>query len=213
MKKPGGGRFITVEGGEGVGKSTQVRRLSEALKAHGIECTTTREPGGSPGAEEIRKLLVHGEAARWDAITETLLMFAARADHVARTIKPALALQRWVVSDRFTDSTYAYQGVGRGVPRETIRRIESVVLADFKPDFTLILDAPVGVGLTRAQQRGGAEVRFESFDATFHARLREGFLAIAKRNPDRCVVIDATRGEDDVADAMWKQIKRRFRIR
>ncbi len=213
MTKPGGGRFITVEGGEGVGKSTQVRRLSEALKVHGIDCTTTREPGGSPGAEDIHKLLVHGDAARWDPITETLLMFAARADHVQHTIKPALALKRWVVCDRFTDSTYAYQGAGRGVPRETIRRIEAVVLSDFKPDFTLILDAPVGVGLTRAQKRGGAEVRFESFDTTFHARLREGFLAIAKRSPDRCVVIDATQAEDEVADAIWNQVKRRYRVR
>ena len=213
MKKPGGGRFITIEGGEGVGKSTQVRRLAEALEAHGIDTTTTREPGGSPGAEDIRKLLVHGAAARWEPVTETLLMFAARADHVQHTIKPALALKRWVICDRFTDSTYAYQGAGRGVPRETIRRIEAVVLGAFKPDFTLMLDAPIGVGLTRAQQRGGAELRFESFDATFHARLREGFLSIAKRAPDRCVVIDATQGEDEVADAIWKQVKRRYRVK
>src|SRR6185312_5158079 len=122
------GRFITLEGGEGTGKSTQARRLAATLEERGLKCLVTREPGGSPGAEEIRKLLVSGEPGRWEALTETLLIFAARADHVARTIGPALLEGRFVICDRFTDSTYAYQGVGRDMPRETIRRIESVVL-------------------------------------------------------------------------------------
>jgi dTMP kinase len=204
------GRFITLEGGEGAGKSTQARRLAAALDAHGVASIVTREPGGSPGAEDIRKLLVNGEPERWDALTEMLLLFAARADHVSRTIRPALDAGKFVICDRFTDSTYAYQGVGRGTPRETIRRIESVVLEDFKPDMTLILDLPAEVGLKRAVARGAVESRFENFDTDFHERLRQAFLDIARRSPDRCAVIDATGDENDVAQAIWDAISRRF---
>ena len=204
------GRFITLEGGEGTGKSTQARRLASALEAQGKRCVVTREPGGSPGAEEIRALLVNGLPGRWDALTETLLVFAARADHVERTIRPALKANKFVVCDRFTDSTYAYQGVGRDMPRETIRRIESIVLEDFKPDLTLVLDLPVETGLARAKSRGAAESRFENFDAAFHERLRQAFLDIAKRAPDRCVLIDASGSEDDVASAIWDAVERRF---
>lgn len=213
MSKPASGRFITLEGGEGAGKSTQAKRLAAALQARGIGCTVTREPGGSPGAEDIRNLLVHGEPGRWDPLTETLLIYAARADHVARTIRPALAERRWVVCDRFSDSTYAYQGTGRGVPRETIRRIEAVTLGDFKPDLTLVLDIPVETGLARAHSRGAHETRFEKFDGGFHERLREAFLTIAKRSPDRCAVVDAARSEDEVAAEIWKHVKRRFRLK
>lgn len=204
------GRFITLEGGEGTGKSTQAKRLSAAFEAKGFSSLATREPGGSPGAEDIRKLLVTGEPGRWDAMTETLLVFAARADHVARTIRPALEAGRIVVCDRFTDSTYAYQGVGRGVPRETIRRIEAVVLDDFKPDLTLVLDLPVDVGLARANSRGAQETRFEKFDIAFHEKLRQAFLDIARRAPDRCIVIDASQSEDAVAAAIWDAVARRF---
>lgn len=204
------GRFITLEGGEGSGKSTQARRLAAILEAKGIATLTTREPGGSPGAEEIRALLVNGAPGRWDALTETLLIYAARADHVGRMIGPALLADRWVISDRFTDSTYAYQGAGRGLARETIRRIDSVVLDDFKPDFTLVLDLDVETGLTRAASRGGAESRFENFDRDFHERLRQAFLEIARRNPDRCEIIDAAAPEDAVAAAIWAAVARRF---
>jgi dTMP kinase len=204
------GRFITLEGGEGTGKSTQLRRLAAWLEDRGLDHVVTREPGGSPGAEEIRKLIVQGEPGRWDAMTETLLLFAARADHVVRTIGPALRAGKFVICDRFTDSTYAYQGVGRDMPRETIRRIESVVLDDFKPDLTLVLDLAVETGLARAKSRGGAEDRFESFDAAFHERLRQAFLDIAKRTPDRCVVIDASGSEDEVAEAIRDAVARRF---
>src|SRR3954466_1825960 len=141
------GRFITLEGGEGTGKSTQIKRLAASLEQRGIKVLATREPGGSPGAEQIRKLMVEGEPGRWDAVTETLLAYAARADHVARTIGPALVAGSWVISDRFSDSTFAYQGAGRGLDRETIRRIDSVVLDDFQPDLTLILDMDVKRGL------------------------------------------------------------------
>jgi dTMP kinase len=204
------GRFITLEGGEGTGKSTQVKRLKAALEAKGLKVLATREPGGSPGAEEIRKLLVEGEPGRWNPITETLLAYAARADHVARTIGPALAAGIWVISDRFNDSTFAYQGVGRGVERETIRRIDSAVLDDFQPDLTLVLDLDVKTGLERANARAGAENRFEKFGLEFHERLRQSFLDIAKRAPERCRLIDASGGVDDVAQAIFVAVARRF---
>ena len=204
------GRFITLEGGEGAGKSTQVRLLAAALEKRGIPAVTTREPGGSPGAEEIRALLVNGAPNRWDAVTETLLIYAARADHVARTIGPALVAGKWVICDRFTDSTYAYQGVGRGLARETIRRLDSVVLDDFGPDLTLVLDMDPDVGLARAEKRGNAESRFEKFDADFHHTLRQTFCDIAKRNPERCLLIDASGSQDDVAAAIWAAVAGRF---
>ena len=206
------GRFITLEGGEGTGKSTQVKRLAAALQAKGFKTLTTREPGGSPGAEEIRKLMVEGEPGRWDPITETLLAYAARADHVSRTIGPALLTDTWVISDRFSDSTFAYQGVARGVERETIRRIDSAVLDDFAPDLTLILDLDVAVGLGRAVGRGGGENRFEKFGPDFHEKLRQAFLEIARRSPDRCKVIDASGNEEQVADQIFAAVARRFHL-
>lgn len=205
-------RFITLEGGEGAGKSTQAKRLAAALKKRGVDCVATREPGGSPGAEQIRNLIVHGEAGRWDTLTETLLIFAARADHVARTIKPALAARKWVICDRFTDSTFAYQGAGRGLARETIRRLDAIVLHDFHPDLTFILDLPVEAGLARTTVRGEGATRFENFDADFHERLRQAFLGIARRNKERCVVIDASMDADDVAAAIWKAVAKRFKL-
>jgi len=206
------GRFISFEGGEGAGKSTQARSLAAALEKRGISCIVTREPGGSPGAEEIRKLLVEGSPGRWNAVSETLLLYAARADHVARTIKPALAHGRWVLCDRFADSTYAYQGAGRGLDRETVRRIEAVAIGDFKPDFTFILDLPTEQGLRRANARVSAETRFEQFDPGFHEKLRQAFLDIARRAPDRCVVIDASADENAVAQAIWAAVAQRFAL-
>jgi dTMP kinase len=204
------GRFITLEGGEGTGKSTQIRRLAASLEAKGFPVLATREPGGSPGAEQIRKLMVEGEPGRWDAITETLLAYAARADHVRSTIGPALLKGTWVISDRFSDSTFAYQGAGRGLDRETIRRIDSAVLDDFQPELTLILDMDVKVGLERALARGTAENRFEKFGLDFHEKLRQSFLDIARRFPERCRVIDAGGTEDQVAEAIWAAVSRRF---
>jgi dTMP kinase len=204
------GKFITLEGGEGTGKSTQARKLGAALEKRGFEALLTREPGGSPGAEQIRKLVVEGEGGRWNPITETLLVYAARADHVARTIGPALARGQWVICDRFNDSTFAYQGAGRGVPRETIRRIDAAVLDDFKPDLTLILDLPVEVGLARAKARGGTENRFESLDRDFHERMRKAFLDIVRRHGDRCRLIDAAADEAAVAAAIWEAVQSRF---
>jgi len=205
-------RFISLEGGDGSGKSTQIKRLVAALKKHGMAAIATREPGGSPGAEQIRDLVVNGPPQRWDVMTETLLMFAARSDHVARTIKPALAAGKWVVSDRFADSTYAYQGAGGGMARETIRRMETLVLGDFRPDLTLILDLPIEVGLARAGGRSHAESRFEKMGAEFQARLRQAFLDIARRDPARCVVIDAAQDEGAVAAAIWNAAAKRFKL-
>jgi dTMP kinase len=207
------GRFITLEGGEGTGKSTQARRLAATLKGRGISCIVTREPGGSPGAEEIRSLLVKGEPGRWDPLPETLLLYAARADHVEKTIKPALAKGEWVICDRFSDSSYAYQGAGRGLDRETVRRIEAIAIGDFKPDFTLILDLPPELGLERTTRRGSGDTRFEQFDLQFHVRLRKAFHDIARRAGDRCVIIDASGSEDDVAAAVLTAISKRFALK
>jgi len=205
-------RFITLEGGEGTGKSTQAKKLVAALKKAGVASIATREPGGSPGAEEIRNLIVHGAPNRWDTLTETLLLFAARADHVAHTIKPALAKDKWVICDRFTDSTYAYQGAGRGLARETIRRMEAIVLDDFRPDLTLILDMPVEAGLRRTHSRGQGATRFENFDLAFHERLRQSFLGIARRSRDRCIVVDASADAGSVATAIWNVVAKRFKL-
>jgi dTMP kinase len=206
-------RFISLEGGDGSGKSTQIARLVSALNQRGIETLATREPGGSPGGEEIRRLVLTGEPGRWDALTETLLMFAARADNVAMAIKPALAAKKWVICDRFTDSTYAYQGAGGGLARETIRRMETLVLHDFRPDLTFILDLPADVGMARTHGREHAETRFEKKGGEFHERLRQAYLAIARRDPRRCVVIDATQDENAVAQAIWKTVARRYRLK
>lgn len=206
------GRFLSLEGGDGSGKTTQAKRLAETLATCGRECLVTREPGGSPGAEDIRALLVNGETGRWDPLSETLLLYAARHDHIERTIKPALAAGQFVVCDRFSDSTFAYQGAGGGLNRETIRRIESVSIGDFKPDLTLILDLPVETGLARSQARAAGETRYESFDVNFHERLRQGFLDAARRSPKRCVVIDASGDAAAVASAIWNVVADRYRL-
>jgi len=207
---PSRGRFITLEGGEGAGKSTQAARLAAALEARTISVCLTREPGGSPGAEEIRKLLVHGEPGRWDPLTETLLLFAARADHLARTIGPALERGQWVVCDRFTDSTYAYQGAGRGLDENTIAAIEAATTGGLKPDLAIIIDVPVEQGLSRAGNRGPHEARFENFDRKFHERLSDYFRALAEREPARCVLIDGAASADTVAAVIWNTVATRF---
>lgn len=193
------GLFITLEGGEGSGKSTQSKLLQAKLESEGHSVVTTREPGGSPGAEAIRSLLVTGATDRWDGMTEALLLFAARRDHVERTIKPALDSGAIVICDRFTDSTMAYQGYGHDLGRAPVEQLNKIALNDFKPDITLILDLSVEEGLKRAVSRGGDEQRYEDMDVAFHHRLREGFIDIAKRDPNRCHVIDATGSENDVA--------------
>ncbi len=201
------GQFITLEGGEGTGKSTQASRLVARLSARGIDVVHTREPGGSPGAEAIRGLVVSGEAGRWSARTELLLMFAARSDHLERTIRPALEAGRWVVCDRFADSSRAYQGNGGGAPMELVEALDRDVVGADQPDLTLIFDLPVEVGLERALARGAAETRFESKGLEFHRRLRDGFLSISAQHPERCRLIDATGEPDDVAERVWRAVE------
>lgn len=204
------GGFITFEGGEGAGKSTQVARLVERLRARGLEVVQTREPGGSPGAEDIRAIALNGEAGRWSPMTETLLMFAARSDHLERVIRPALDAGRWVVCDRFADSSRAYQGAGGGAPEAFIEALDAAIVGETQPDLTLIFDLPVEVGLERAFGRGLFETRFESKGLAFHQRLRDGFRAIAERHPERCVLIDATGGPDEVAERVWAAVAPRL---
>jgi dTMP kinase len=200
------GKFITFEGGEGAGKSTQLARLVARLQTGGREVVATREPGGSPGAEAIRELVLKGNADRWSPVTETLLMYAARRDHIERVIRPALARGAWVVCDRFADSTRAYQGAAGGTDRALIAALETSVLEGTRPDVTLIFDLPVAVGLERAHARAGAEMRFESKGPAFHERLRAAFLAIAKAEPERCAVIDATGSLKDVEAKVWSAV-------
>lgn len=196
------GRFITLEGGEGAGKSTQIGLLAAYLRGQGREVVTSREPGGSPGAEMIRKLLVEGPADAWDGATEALLMFAARRDHLVRTVWPAIERGAWVISDRFADSTRAYQGHGHGFPMAQVESLYKVAVGDFAPDLTLILDLPVETGLARAAARRGVETRFESLGSGFHERVRAGFRAIAEAEPKRCALIDATGDVDTVHRAI-----------
>lgn len=188
------GRFITLEGGEGAGKSTQIRLLADALRRAGIGVVTTREPGGSPGAEVVRDLLVNGDPGRWLPVSEAMLLSAARHDHVMRTIRPALDAGQWVLCDRFADSTMAYQGFGHGLDRAMLTTLRDIAVAGTMPDLTLILDVDPVQGLARAAARRGGEDRYERMQAAFHERLRDGYQAIAKAEPERCALIDASVG-------------------
>jgi dTMP kinase len=201
------GRLITLEGGEGAGKSTQARRLAAALAARGIPILRTREPGGAPGAEAVRGVLL--EQASWDPLAETLLHFAARREHLVRTLRPALMAGAWVVCDRFADSTLAYQVHGQGVRQSTWEALAELTLDGLRPDLTLILDIAPEAGLARATARGGTN-RYEALGAAFHARIRDAFLGIARSEPARCVVINAAQPEPAVAAAILDAVGRRF---
>ncbi len=206
------GRFVTFEGGEGAGKSTNVQMLARALEAKGHTVLATREPGGSSGAEEIRTLLVEGAVKRWDAMTEALLHYAARRDHVERVIRPALRRGDWVVCDRFADSTMAYQGYGYRLGRDPIEALHALSVGELRPDVTLILDLPVEAGLARAAGRNDGKSRYERMDDGFHERLRDGFLDIARRNAERCAVIDATQPIEAVHAAVRAAVAQRLAI-
>jgi dTMP kinase len=199
-------RFITFEGGEGAGKSTQIRHLADALRVIGAEVVTTREPGGTPGAEQIRALLVEGGAGRWQAETEGLLHFAARAEHLAQVIRPALAAGRWVLCDRFADSTIAYQGYGQGVALDWLWTLRRHVVGDSEPGLTLMLDLPVEAGLARAE----TEQRYERMGLDFHRRLAAGFREIAAAAPERCRLIDAARDVAAIAADIRAAVSARY---
>jgi dTMP kinase len=208
----GRGRFITFEGGEGSGKSTQIRTLAERLNAARLRTIVTREPGGSPGAEIIRHLVLSGMGKLLGPDAETLLFAAARDDHVRTVIEPALAMGTWVLCDRFFDSTRAYQGSLGQVTPAFLDAMQRVTIGDLKPDLTLILDVPVEVGMKRAAiRRGtGAPDRFESENLTFHQDLREAYRQIAADDPGRCVLIDANADPASVAAGVWAALRERF---
>jgi dTMP kinase len=208
------GKFITLEGGEGAGKSTQAKILRDQLARLGLEVLLTREPGGSPRAEAIRAVLLSGKAKRYGPIGEALLFYVARDSHLELTIRPALARGAWVVCDRFHDSTRAYQGAAGGVPIAAIDALERVVVGHTRPELTLILDLPPEEGLRRAAKRASADDqgadRFEAMSLRFHQNLRREFLEIAAAEPWRCAVIDANRSPEAVAVDIWATVLQRF---
>lgn len=212
--------FISLEGGEGSGKTSQINKLAESLKNLGQLVLTTREPGGTPEGEKIRALLVQRDSGNWNPLAEVLMLYAARSMHVERVIKPALARGEIVISDRFSDSTRAYQGYGRGLAPEAIHNVHKVTLGDFKPDITFLLDIDVDTGLSRSHKRLAAakgfhntEDRFERLDKAFHERLRAGFLEIAAAEPARVHVIDAAQDVDAIAAQILEIVQARLRQR
>ena len=204
------GIFITLEGGEGAGKSTQLKLLGERLAAHGIDIVRTREPGGVPSAETIRELLVNGAADKWHPLTETLLHFAARHEHILRLVQPALENGQWVLCDRFADSTTAYQGYAHKIDLETIATLFRLAVGNLEPNLTIILDLPVEVGLERAEDRGIGGNRYEQMGTEFHQRLRHGFLQIAANNPRRCSIVDATQSIEEISGNIMALVEERF---
>ena len=206
------GRFITFEGGEGTGKSTHAARLAERLKTFGVGVHLTREPGGSPGAEIMRYVILSGVAKPLGAEAEAMLFAAARDDHLKTVIRPALDRGVWVICDRFANSTRIYQGVAGDVDSRSIRAMERIVVGDTKPDLTFILDVPAKVGMQRATKRRGdsGADRFENEALAFHEKLRDGFLVLAASEPKRCVVIDATVPKEDVAEQIWRIVSQRL---
>ena len=205
------GRLITFEGGEGAGKSTQVSILVERLRSAGRHAITTREPGGSPAAEDIRETLLSGKVKQFGPFAEALLFSIARADHIDTVISDALARGQWVVCDRFLDSTRAYQGATGGVPAPVISALERLTLHGLMPNLTIVLDIPVEEGLARARRRRTTPDRFESQDFGQHERIRKAFLDIAEEEPARCVVIDARKPEALVAEDVWEAVAARLR--
>ena len=205
------GKFITFEGGEGGGKSTQAARMAGYLRGKGLEVLETREPGGTPESEALRDLLVQGDPDRWSALSELLLITAARVEHVNRLIEPVLTEGKWVICDRFADSTLAYQGIAGELGLELVEQLQKLAVGATAPDVTFLLDVRAEAGLQRAEKRGGA-ARFEKKGATFHRTLRDGFLALANENPQRIVLIDG----EDTFDNVWGQIEaelgRRFKL-
>jgi dTMP kinase len=213
LKRPSGrGRFVSFEGGEGSGKSTQIKRLAERLEALKLRAILTREPGGSPGAEIIRHLVLSGMGKLLGPDAETLLFAAARDDHVRTVIQPALNQGTWVLCDRFSDSTRAYQGRLGHVPTGLLNAMQRVTIGDLKPDLTIILDLPVEIGLKRAAARRGNQApdRFESEDLKFHQDLRDAYREIAAAEPERCVLVDADANPDTVAAQVWSALRDRF---
>lgn len=203
-------RMIVIDGVDGSGKGVQTNRLLQSLLDAGQQAILTREPGGSPAAEDIRSLLVTGEPEKWDSMTELLLMYAARRSHLRDTIWPQLAQGKWVISDRFADSSRAFQGIAGDLGLDTVERIHQTVVGDFKPELVLILDIPESIALARARVRGGIEDRFEKKGADYHARVRSAFLQIASCDQQQYQVIDANQSMDQVSEDIITVINNRF---
>jgi dTMP kinase len=208
----GTGKFISFEGGEGCGKTTQLKLLAETLTESGIAVVQTREPGGTEEAEAIRALLLSGHTDKWDATEELMLFSAARHNHLRRLIVPAISQGSWVLSDRFLDSTTAYQGYARGYDMQKIALFRQMATNGTEPDMTLVFDIDPQLGLARAMARRGTEVRFEGLQLDFHNRVRQGLLDIAGKEPERCWVIDATGSIDDVRARVWQVVRERFTL-
>ncbi|MCB9948749.1 MAG: dTMP kinase [Rhodospirillaceae bacterium] len=206
------GRLITLEGGEGAGKSTQIRALTLALKTHGVDTAATREPGGTPEGEAIRALLLDGDPDRFDGVSQALLHFAARREHLRQTILPLLDSGTWVLCDRFADSTMAYQGYGAGLGRDLIEAMHRISIGTFTPDLTVILDLAPEQAASRLDQRNEARNSYELLDQAFHDRVRAGFLDIARREPERCLVVDASLPEAAVTAAIFEAIEDRLGV-
>ena len=211
------GKLITFEGGEGSGKSTQAQRLADSLRGRGDDVLLTREPGGSPFAEQVRGLILDPATAPHSALSEALLFYAARSDLLDTVIRPALAAGRWVICDRFSDSTRVYQGVAGGVEPAVLDRLEDMIVARTRPDLTVILDLPADIGLARAADRRRANAgvvmqpdAYEKRDLAFHERLRAGYATIAKGEPQRCVLVDGAKSPDTIAAEIWAHVERRL---
>ena len=206
------GVFITFEGGEGVGKSTQLQLLEIFLIKSAIDVIITREPGGVPSAESIRELLVNGKTDKWKPLTETLLHFAARHEHISKLIQPALDAGQWVLCDRFTDSTTAYQGFAQKIDLDVISNLRKLSVGNLEPHLTIILDLPVEFGLERTKARGTGGTRYERMGIDFHQRLRDGFLKIAENNPERCVIVDANQPIEIISKSIIGLVEERFSL-
>lgn len=203
-------RMIVIDGVDGSGKGVQSRRLLQSLQAAGHAAILTREPGGSPAAEDIRQLLVTGEPEKWDDLTELLLMYAARRAHLRDTVWPALAANQWVISDRYADSSRAFQGIAGNLGLDIVERVHEIVVGEFKPALVLILDLAESIALQRAEDRGGCENRFEKKGAAYHARVRDAFLQIAATDPTRYLVINGDQSRDQVSGAIIDAVNQRF---
>ncbi len=205
--------FITFEGGDGSGKSTQVNFLFDYLTSKKIDTIKTREPGGTPSAEVLRELLTKGETNKWQPITEALLMWAARFEHIHEVINPSLEMGKTVICDRFYDSTYAYQGIAHNLGLEKMIELKSLIIGNIEPSVTFILDIDPEIGLERTKDRGNSENRFENFDLDFHKKIRKGFLDIANKYKERCVLVNAELSQNEISKVIVKEINKRMNIK
>mgnify|MGYP001294228705 FL=1 len=205
--------FITFEGGDGSGKSTQVNLLFNYLISKKIDTIKTREPGGTPSAEALRELLIKGEIDKWQPITEALLMWAARFEHIGEVINPSIEMGKTVICDRFYDSTYAYQGIAHNLGLEKMIDLKNLIIGNIEPSVTFIMDIDPEIGLERTRDRGNSENRFENFDLDFHKKIRKGFLDIANKYKDRCVLVNAELSHNEISNIIVKEINKRMKIK